>query len=245
VLLFVVLADGVALDDELKARLNRALQVELSPRYVPDQIVAVPAIARTLTGKKLELPVKKLLLGAPVDQVASPGATLDPHALDHFVSLAQAGRWPAGRSVAGGLSGSLLILRLTAPGVLARAAWRQMLGVEVAQHAGWKGDLAGRGPLGGRNGPSQDAQHADEAQPVGVGAVLQGGLMHEGAAVAGAAGPARVGHQVPGSAESAGTRRQMGFAPTQNGSQTVHWHAKSDRRMHRSTERFSQRSSAA
>jgi acetoacetyl-CoA synthetase len=87
--LFVVLAPGQVLDSALTQRLNQALREQLSPRHVPDRIVAVPAIPRTLTGKKLEVPVKRILLGEPVDRVASPGATLDPAALEHFEALAR------------------------------------------------------------------------------------------------------------------------------------------------------------
>ena len=86
--LFVVLADGVALDDELRARIGRTLRSELSPRHVPDTIHAVPAIPRTLTGKKLETPVKRLLRGEPIESVASRDSLLDPTALDLFASFA-------------------------------------------------------------------------------------------------------------------------------------------------------------
>jgi acetoacetyl-CoA synthetase len=87
-LLFVVPADGVELDDELRARIARALRGELSPRHVPDQIVAVRAIPRTLTGKKLEAPVKRILRGESPEQVASRGSLADPTSLDAFVALA-------------------------------------------------------------------------------------------------------------------------------------------------------------
>ena len=63
-LLFVVLRPGIELDDELDARIKRALRTSLSPRHAPDTVVAVPAIPRTLTGKKLEVPVKRILTGA-------------------------------------------------------------------------------------------------------------------------------------------------------------------------------------
>ncbi len=89
-LLFVVLADGATLDDELRDRIGRGLRSELSPRHVPDTIRAVPAIPRTLTGKKLETPVKRILLGVAVDAVASRDALLDPTALDAFAVLAPA-----------------------------------------------------------------------------------------------------------------------------------------------------------
>ena len=84
--LFVVLADGVRLDDDLRERIARALRKDLSPRHVPDRIDAVPAIPRTLTGKKLEAPVKRILLGTPPDQVTSRDALLDPSALDAFIA---------------------------------------------------------------------------------------------------------------------------------------------------------------
>ena len=89
-LLFVVLAEGAALDDELRERIGRGLRSELSPRHVPDTIRAVSAIPRTLTGKKLETPVKRILLGVAVEAVASRDALLDPTALDAFAVLAPA-----------------------------------------------------------------------------------------------------------------------------------------------------------
>jgi acetoacetyl-CoA synthetase len=63
------------------------LRSELSPRHVPDTIAAVPAIPRTLTGKKLEAPVKRILRGADADTVASRGALLEPRAIDAFVEF--------------------------------------------------------------------------------------------------------------------------------------------------------------
>jgi acetoacetyl-CoA synthetase len=90
--LFVVAAPGTALTDTLRSRLSAALRSELSPRHVPDTITAVPAIPRTMTGKKLETPVKRILQGKPADQVASRGALLDPFALDAFVAFS-AGRF--------------------------------------------------------------------------------------------------------------------------------------------------------
>ena len=95
-MLFVVLADGVELDDELRDTIERNLRHELSPRHVPDAIHAVPAIPRTLTGKKLETPVKQILRGTPADRVASRDALLDPAALDPFVALASATAGRAG-----------------------------------------------------------------------------------------------------------------------------------------------------
>ncbi len=87
-ILFVVLADGAELDDDLRASIGRGLRSQLSPRHVPDAIQAVRAIPRTLTGKKLEMPVKRILRGDPADVVASRESLLDPTALDLFVAIA-------------------------------------------------------------------------------------------------------------------------------------------------------------
>jgi acetoacetyl-CoA synthetase len=89
--LFVVLADGTGLDDDLRARIAGRLRAQLSPRHVPDTIRDVRAIPRTLTGKKLEAPVKRLLRGAAPDTVASRDALLDPTALDLFAAIAREG----------------------------------------------------------------------------------------------------------------------------------------------------------
>jgi acetoacetyl-CoA synthetase len=89
-ILFVVLRDGAELDDDLRAAIAGALRKDLSPRHVPDMIQAVPAIPRTLTGKKLEAPVKRILRGDPVEQVASRESLLDPTALDPFTTIARA-----------------------------------------------------------------------------------------------------------------------------------------------------------
>jgi len=89
-ILFVTPAPGRALDDELTATITGALRRQLSPRHVPDRIVAVPAVPRNLTGKKLELPVKRILQGAPPATVASRDALADPSALEPFVDLAAA-----------------------------------------------------------------------------------------------------------------------------------------------------------
>jgi acetoacetyl-CoA synthetase len=88
-LLFVVPTAGAAVTDELRARIAAVLRGQLSPRHVPDEIVSMPAIPRTLTGKKLEAPIKRLLRGEPPDQVASRSSLLDPAALDAFVTYAR------------------------------------------------------------------------------------------------------------------------------------------------------------
>ncbi len=86
--LFVALRQGAVLDDALHGRIAAAIRTALSPRHVPDEIIAVPAVPRTLTGKKMEVPVKRLLEGRPLDEVAAPGTTADPAALEWFAAFA-------------------------------------------------------------------------------------------------------------------------------------------------------------
>ncbi|MEV0591279.1 acetoacetate--CoA ligase [Nonomuraea cavernae] len=83
-LLYVTLAEGAELTDTLTGALRAALREELSPRHVPNEIRAVPGIPRTLSGKKLEVPVRKILLGTPVEQAANPDAMANPEVLRHF-----------------------------------------------------------------------------------------------------------------------------------------------------------------
>ena len=88
--LFVQMAEGVALTDAMQAEIVRRLRTERSPRHVPDEIIEAPEIPVTLTGKKMEVPVRKLMLGVPVDKVASRDATRNPGALDWFADFAKA-----------------------------------------------------------------------------------------------------------------------------------------------------------
>ena len=87
-LLFVVLRGGVALDDPLRARIKEKLRRDLSPRHVPDEIHAVGEVPYTLNGKRLEVPVKRILAGVPADVAASPDAMRNPESLRFFVDLA-------------------------------------------------------------------------------------------------------------------------------------------------------------
>ena len=87
--LFVVLRRGVQLDEAMRRRLNDAIRTAVSPRFVPDQIYQVAEIPRTLTGKKQELPVKKLLLGQPIEKVVNRDAMANPACLDWYVQLAR------------------------------------------------------------------------------------------------------------------------------------------------------------
>jgi len=89
-LLFVVPRAGAVLDEALRRRIVTALRTELSPRHVPDSIEAVAAVPRTLSGKKLEVPIKRILQGVPPEQAASRDSLADPRALDPFVALARA-----------------------------------------------------------------------------------------------------------------------------------------------------------
>lgn len=86
--LFVALGPDTALDEELLDRIRAAIRRDLSPRHVPDQIHALPAIPKTLTGKKLEVPVKRILLGATPESVASPGAITGAEGLQAVADLA-------------------------------------------------------------------------------------------------------------------------------------------------------------
>ncbi|TCK27579.1 acetoacetate--CoA ligase [Pseudonocardia endophytica] len=87
-LLYVALLDRTELDDDLRNHIRRALRQHLSPRHVPDVVEAVPAIPRTLTGKKLETPIKQILRGRPVTEVVSPDATDNYDALTAFTAPA-------------------------------------------------------------------------------------------------------------------------------------------------------------
>lgn len=86
----MVLREGIELDDALRGRIRSALRSDLSPRHVPDVIDAVPAIPRTLTGKKLEKPIKEILRGKPAAEVLSLDAISDHSAITAFSEFAAA-----------------------------------------------------------------------------------------------------------------------------------------------------------
>jgi len=98
--LFVILRPGVQLDAALSQRIRHAIAEQLGPRYVPDDVIPVPDIPRTLSGKKMELPIKKLLLGKAMGEVASPGAMANPEIITWYQEFARqrdtADRSPAG-----------------------------------------------------------------------------------------------------------------------------------------------------
>jgi acetoacetyl-CoA synthetase len=88
-ILFVVLREGAELDETVRKRIAGALRDALSPRHVPDTIVALPVVPQTLTGKKLELPVKRILTGIPAADVVSPDALADPASIEPIVAYAR------------------------------------------------------------------------------------------------------------------------------------------------------------
>ncbi len=89
VILFVVLSDGLILDEDLRKLLRRQIKEQLSPRHAPDDVIQVAVIPRTLTGKKMEIPVKRILGGAAPSAVASADAMQDPSSLAPFVEFAR------------------------------------------------------------------------------------------------------------------------------------------------------------
>src|SRR5215207_5597889 len=87
--LFVVLRDGAELDDALVAEIRRRVREDCSPRHVPSEVLAIAEVPRTLSGKLLEVPVKRILMGHPPEQAASRDSLANPQALDQFVELAR------------------------------------------------------------------------------------------------------------------------------------------------------------
>jgi acetoacetyl-CoA synthetase len=86
--LFVVLREGTELDDELRREIARRVRERCSPRHVPDRVFRIAEVPRTLSGKALEVPVKRILAGAPPERAASRDSLANPAALDYFVDLA-------------------------------------------------------------------------------------------------------------------------------------------------------------
>jgi acetoacetyl-CoA synthetase len=87
--LFVVLREGHTLDAALIDKIKHAIRTQLSARQVPDEIIAIHDVPRTLNGKKMEVPVKKILLGMPLEKAANPGSVANPHALHFFVEFSK------------------------------------------------------------------------------------------------------------------------------------------------------------
>jgi acetoacetyl-CoA synthetase len=87
--LFVVLREEVELDDQLSAEIKRRIREQCSPRHVPNDVFQIEEVPRTLSGKVLEVPVKKILTGTPPEAAASRDSLANPEALDYFVELAE------------------------------------------------------------------------------------------------------------------------------------------------------------
>jgi acetoacetyl-CoA synthetase len=87
--LFVVMRDGERLDDDIVAQIRRRIREDCSPRHVPNDVIQVADVPRTLSGKVLELPVKRILMGTPAEQAAARDSLANPAALDAFVSFAR------------------------------------------------------------------------------------------------------------------------------------------------------------
>ncbi|MCL2543017.1 MAG: acetoacetate--CoA ligase [Nocardioidaceae bacterium] len=96
--LFVVLADGVDLDSALETRIRDAVRAHASPRHVPDEVYAAPGVPHTRTGKKLEVPVKKVLLGQDLSGALDPGSVDDPGVLDWYAEVGRRHRDSTGGS---------------------------------------------------------------------------------------------------------------------------------------------------
>jgi len=87
--LFVVLREGAEPDEELPREIARRVREHCSPRHVPDEVFAIDEVPRTLSGKVLEVPVKRILMGTPVEKAASRDSLANPAALDYFVEMAR------------------------------------------------------------------------------------------------------------------------------------------------------------
>jgi acetoacetyl-CoA synthetase len=89
--LFVTLTPGRKLDPELDGKIRLRIRTDLSPRHVPDKVIEAPAIPKTLSGKKLEVPVKRILMGGDPSKLLNRDSLADPRAVDFYVELAK--RW--------------------------------------------------------------------------------------------------------------------------------------------------------
>jgi len=87
--LFVVMREGAELDEELPREIARRVREQCSPRHVPDEVFEIDEVPRTLSGKVLEVPVKKILMGTPVEKAASRDSLANPSSLDYFVEMAK------------------------------------------------------------------------------------------------------------------------------------------------------------
>jgi len=86
--LFIVLQEGIKLDDQLIAKIKQKIRQDVSPRHVPNEIFAIDEVPRTLSGKKMEVPIRKILLGFPVEESINLGAMRNPESIKFFLELA-------------------------------------------------------------------------------------------------------------------------------------------------------------
>ncbi len=89
-ILFIATATGKMLDAELEARIRKKIRTDLSPRHVPDEVIQVPSVPKTLNGKKLEVPIKRLLMGADPNRVINKDSLADPASIDFYLELVKA-----------------------------------------------------------------------------------------------------------------------------------------------------------
>jgi acetoacetyl-CoA synthetase len=97
-ILFVVLREGLELDEDLEAKIKRRVREDCSPRHVPNQVLQIAEVPRTLSGKVLEVPIKRILMGASPSEAASVESLANPDSLDYFVEMAKRCRANVGRS---------------------------------------------------------------------------------------------------------------------------------------------------
>jgi acetoacetyl-CoA synthetase len=96
-ILFVTLVEGAVLDDGLVRRIRDKVKTDLSPKYVPDEVVAVPEFPQTLNGKKLEVPVRRVFMGIEPSKAVNLDTLANPTAMEYFVTLAKA--WKQGKKL--------------------------------------------------------------------------------------------------------------------------------------------------
>jgi acetoacetyl-CoA synthetase len=90
--LFVILRDGITLDEDLEKHIKQKIRRDISPRHAPDAIYAIQQVPYTLSGKKMEVPIRRILLGEPAETAANPGAMRNPESIQYFANLAKTQR---------------------------------------------------------------------------------------------------------------------------------------------------------
>jgi acetoacetyl-CoA synthetase len=88
--LFVVISSGADLNNRLRQQIKEVIRRDISPRHVPDEIFAIDEVPYTLSGKKMEVPVRRIMLGEPVEEAINPGAMRNPQSVGFFVQFSEA-----------------------------------------------------------------------------------------------------------------------------------------------------------